>query len=138
MWLMTKHGFYSIVRKKQGEFHVRARVRKDLENLQERDPLAGREIQASKETHYPYRLVVGQAEVLKMLRFLGETLDYSNFKDTVADTPDQAAKHDLYAQFWGMALRSLGGLWAKAIRLTPCLGQRAREAVGIGEKTSRG
>ena len=49
MWLMTKHGFYSIVQKKQGEFHVRARVRKDLENLQERVPLAGREIQSSKE-----------------------------------------------------------------------------------------
>ena len=113
MWLMTKHGFYSIVQKKQGEFHVRARVRKDLENLQERVPLAGREIQASKETDYPYRLIVGQAEVLKALRFLGETLDYSNFKDTVADTPDQAAKHDLYAQLWGMALRSLGGYGRK-------------------------
>ena len=100
MWLMTKHGFYSIVQKERGEYHVRARVRKDLENLQERVPLAGREIQASKETDYPYRLIVGEAEVLKVLRFLGETLDYSNFKDTVADTPDQAARHDLYAQFW--------------------------------------
>jgi hypothetical protein len=102
------------VQKKRGEYHVRARVRKDLENLQERVPLARREIQASKETDYPYRLVVGQAEVLKVLRFLGETLDYSNFKDTVADTPDQAAKHDLYAQFWGMALRSLGGYGRKS------------------------
>ena len=113
MWLMTKHGFYSIVQKQQGEFHVRARVRKDLENLQERVPLAGREIQASKDTDYPYRLIVGEAEVLKVLRFLGETLDYSNFKNTVADTPDQAAKHDLYAKFWGMALRSLGGYGRK-------------------------
>ena len=51
--------------------------------------------------------------MLKVLRFLGETLDYSNFKDTVADTPDQAEKHDLYAQFWGMALRSLGGYGRK-------------------------
>ena len=33
--------------------------------------------------------------VLKVLRFLGETLDYSNFKDTVADTPDQEEKHNL-------------------------------------------
>ena len=33
MWLMTKHGFYSIVQKQPGEFHIRARVRKDLENL---------------------------------------------------------------------------------------------------------
>jgi len=39
MWLMTKHGFYSIVQKNPGEFHIRARVRKDLENLVERVPL---------------------------------------------------------------------------------------------------
>ncbi len=109
MWLMTKHGFYSIVQKKEGEFHIRARVRKDLENLQERVPLVGLEIHASRKTDYPYRLIVGEAEVLKVMRFLGETLDYSNFKDTVGGTPDQASKHDLYADFWGMALRSLGG-----------------------------
>jgi len=38
---MTKHGFYSIVQKKPGEFHIRARVRKDLENLIERVPISG-------------------------------------------------------------------------------------------------
>jgi hypothetical protein len=43
MWLMTKHGFYSIVEKRPGEFHVRARVRQDLENLVARVPLLGAE-----------------------------------------------------------------------------------------------
>jgi hypothetical protein len=33
MWLMTKHGFYSIVQRKAGEYHVRSRERHDLENL---------------------------------------------------------------------------------------------------------
>lgn len=33
MWLCTQFGFFSIVQKKPGEFHVRARVRRDLENL---------------------------------------------------------------------------------------------------------
>jgi hypothetical protein len=28
---MTKHGFYSIARKKPGEYHVRARERHDLD-----------------------------------------------------------------------------------------------------------
>jgi hypothetical protein len=41
MWLMTKHGFYSIVQKRPGEYHIRSRVRKDLENLVERVPLTG-------------------------------------------------------------------------------------------------
>ncbi len=44
MWLMTKHGFYSIVQKKPGEFHIRFRARQDLLNLVERVPLPGAEI----------------------------------------------------------------------------------------------
>lgn len=32
MWLMTKHGFYSIVEKQAGEFQIRAREKRDLEN----------------------------------------------------------------------------------------------------------
>jgi hypothetical protein len=39
MWLMTKHGFYSIVQRKPDEYHVRARERLDLENLLKRVPL---------------------------------------------------------------------------------------------------
>jgi len=41
MWLMTKHGFYSIVEKKPGEYHVRSRERQDLKNLVDRVPLRG-------------------------------------------------------------------------------------------------
>jgi len=39
MWLMTKHGFYSIVEKLPGEFHIRSREREDLQNLIDRVPL---------------------------------------------------------------------------------------------------
>jgi hypothetical protein len=39
MWLMTKHGFYSIVQRKPGEYHVRARERLDLKNLLKGVPL---------------------------------------------------------------------------------------------------
>ena len=41
MWRMTKLGFYSIVARKPGEFHVRGREKQDLENLLERVPLPG-------------------------------------------------------------------------------------------------
>lgn len=116
MWLMTKHGFYSMVQKEPGKFHIRARVRRDLENLLERVPLPGFEIQFSKVTDYPFRIVAGKAEVLKVLVFLGETLDYSNFKNTVGHTPDQAGKHDLYGQIWGLALRCLGGFGQRPAR----------------------
>jgi len=36
MWLMTKHGFNSIVRKQSGEFHIRARVSGQLRDSRNR------------------------------------------------------------------------------------------------------
>jgi hypothetical protein len=109
MWLMTKHGFYSIVQKQPGEFHVRARVRKDLENLVARIPLAGAKIRSSKETDYPYRLIAGREEVRKVIQFLGDTLDYSNFNATVAKTTDQREKLAVYERLWHMLLDKFGG-----------------------------
>jgi hypothetical protein len=109
MWLMTKHGFYSIVQKKPDEFHVRARVRKDLENLVTRVPLPDAEIHTTKEADYTFRIATGKDDVLKVMQFLGDTLDYSNFKDTVARTQDQQNKHDAYATVWHTMIDTLGG-----------------------------
>jgi len=109
MWLMTKHGFYSIVQKKPGEFHVRARVRKDLENLVERVPLPGAKIHDTKTADYSFRIVTDKGDVLKVMQFLGDTLDYSNFKNTVARTPDQQNKHDAYGSVWHTMMDALGG-----------------------------
>lgn len=106
---MTKHGFYSIVQKKPKEFHIRARVRKDLENLVERVPLPGAEIHASKGADYSFRIVTGKGDVLKVMQFLGDSLDYSNFKNTVARTPDQQPKHEAYATVWHTMIDALGG-----------------------------
>ena len=44
MWLMTKHGFFSIVEKAPGEFHIRSRESGDLKNLIERVPLTDRQV----------------------------------------------------------------------------------------------
>lgn len=109
MWLMTKHGFYSIVQKKPNEYHVHARVRKDLENLVERVPLRGAEIHSSQQADYPFRIVAGKENVLKVMQFLGDTLDYSNFKNTIARTPDQQKKHDAYSAVWHTMIDTLGG-----------------------------
>ena len=110
MWLMTKHGFYSIVQKKKpNEFHVRARVRKDLENLVERVPLPGAEIHTTKEADYTFRIVTGKDDVLKVMQFLGDTLDYSNFKNTVANLSEQRDKHAVYEDIWRVMLKTFGG-----------------------------
>ena len=106
MWLMTKHGFYSIVEKVPGEFHVRARERQDLQNLIDRVPLAGVAIVDTPDGDYTARLVVDGGVVLKILGFLGKTLDYTNFKNQIAKTPDQ--KHKPYHEVWGVMAEALG------------------------------
>ena len=45
----------------------------------------------------------------RVIQFLGDSLDYSNFKDTVARTPGQQAKHDAYATVWHKMIDALGG-----------------------------
>ena len=62
-----------------------------------------------KASAYPFRLIVGGDDVLKIMQFLGETLDYKNFKDTVNSTPDQRDKHAVYGQVWHLLLDKFGG-----------------------------
>lgn len=111
MWLMTKYGFYSIVEKKSGEFHVRARERKDIENIVEHVSLPKARIIESDSNDYAYRLIVQKADVLSILRFLGETVDYSNFKDTIDQTNDQ--KHKPYHKVWAVLADALGAYGRK-------------------------
>ncbi len=111
MWLMTKHGFYSIVEKKSGEFHIRSRERKDLENLVRGIPLSNAQILESDTADYAFRIIVKKEDVLAVLNFLGETLDYDNFKDKVDRTPDQ--KHKPYHKIWGVMADALGAYETK-------------------------
>ena len=97
MLLCTKQGFFSIVQKSSGEFHIRARVRRDLENLK-----AGAEIKrriiVTKDADYRYRMVVIHADVIVALAYLAGTINYSNFKAEVAKMDDQRAKLATYQE----------------------------------------
>jgi hypothetical protein len=99
MWLMTKYGFYSIVQKKPGEFHVRAQVRADLDALKGAVDLEA-EVNTSKSTDYRYRMVVDKAAVCKVMAVLDESIDYDNFKSHIAATPTQRAKLHAYYNIW--------------------------------------
>lgn len=99
MWLATQHGFYSIVEKKSGEFHIRARCRKDLENLVALSGLATPILETSTGD-YAWRFIVGKSEVLKVLAALGNSIDYCNFKDRIHDLPDQREKVPIYSRLW--------------------------------------
>ena len=101
MWIASKFGFFSIVRKNPGECHVRARIREDLENL-----IAASEIEAEistrEESDYRHRVIVEENVVEKIMATLAETLDYDNFKSMIMRTPSQSEKASTYADIWAM------------------------------------
>ena len=107
---MTKHGFYSIVEKKQGEFHVRGREKRDLENLLNGVPLPDSELFETPEADYRFRIVVDRDAVQLILQFLGQTLEYSNFKGKIDRTPDQGRKP--YHEVWHVMADALGAYGA--------------------------
>jgi hypothetical protein len=101
MWLFTRHGFYSLTRSadEPEKLQVRARVRRDLENLQALTSLVG-PILETPTADYRWRWIVTPDEAEEITRRLAQDINYSNFKGTVARQPDQSAKlpglHDIW------------------------------------------
>jgi hypothetical protein len=103
MWLATQHGFYSIVQKPAGQFHVRTRCKQDLENL-----IALADLEAplhhTTDGDYAWRIIVGQQEVSAIMAALATSIDYSNFKDRIHGTPGQEDKLPAYSRLWSQML----------------------------------
>ncbi len=105
MWIASKFGFFSIVQKEPPEegkpavYHVRARLRQDLENLLHVARLR-KEIEEWPEADYRYRFLGTKADVQQVMACLAATLDYDNFKSKIGRTPDQQAKLDAYHTVW--------------------------------------
>ncbi|ALI98079.1 hypothetical protein [Rufibacter tibetensis] len=98
MWIASKYGFFSIVVKEEG-FHVRARVKQDLEQLLTAAELV-EPIQVWPSADYRYRVIVGAKSIPAIFQKLAESIDYDNFKNMIADTPLQRDKYGAYGQVW--------------------------------------
>jgi hypothetical protein len=105
MWIASKLGFYSLVQKTAGEWHVRARLRADVVNLVNavyREPAAV--VENSEEwpaADYRWRLIVTDAgELAGIFAVLADSVTYPNFKSEVAQRPDQTAKLPAYHALW--------------------------------------
>lgn len=103
MWLCTKYGFFSIVDKGLDEFHIRARVRKDLEILRtifasEGHHLPG--IECWPHGDYRFRIITDHYHLRMLFDLLAESIDYPNFKVEIASRPDQSGKLFTYHQIW--------------------------------------
>ncbi len=99
MWLATQHGFYSIVQKAPDQFHVRARVRRDLDNLLR---LVGSSVPVYEwpAADYRYRIIIGRRQLIDMMAALALSLDYPNFKEKIASLPDQRPKLEAFHEVW--------------------------------------
>jgi len=106
MWLMTKYGFYSIVRKAPETFHVRSREMRDIQNLVRHVPLPDARILDTTGSDYAARIVVRPEDFRAILNFLGESIDYDHFQDMIEKTPDQA--HKPYQRIGNVLTCSLG------------------------------
>lgn len=124
MWLMTKHGFYSIVQKPDG-IHIRAREREDLERLKNawdrecvnpshvfymnRHNMLPGDIPQILETplnDYRWRVIIQSSALGQVMTLLGESITYPNFKAQIDSDPAQRRKP--YHKVWSLLARALG------------------------------
>ncbi len=99
MWLATKLGFYSVVRKGR-DYHVRARLKRDLLNLKEFTGCNAKLIQSPPTADYRWRMIVRLDVWQAIMVRLVDSVDYANFKSKIDHTPDQCEKHGAYARLW--------------------------------------
>jgi len=106
MWIASKFGFFSMVKKGE-EWHVRARAKKDLNNLLRAVfpkvsmyKVKGIKILSWDKADYKYRIVIDARVLSRIFMVLEDTLDYDNFKAEVGKTAGQKNKLDIYHHWW--------------------------------------
>jgi hypothetical protein len=103
MWIFSKQGFFSIVKKKYLDqpkpYQIRARSLNDLENLIKAADLE-EEIIETPYADYFFRIIADQADLEKIFNILQKELKYENFKNMVGRHEDQRDKLDAYHKIW--------------------------------------
>ncbi len=104
MWLMTTYGFFSIVRKAENEFHLRGRIKQDVERLRTAAGLTA-PVLTSEAADYRYRLVISAEDLHHVMDLLARSITYPNFKDQIGHEPDQRGKLPSYHRIWEIMSR---------------------------------
>jgi hypothetical protein len=91
----------AIVQERSNLPFIRARVRRDLENL---IALLGSdsEIHTWQEADYRYRIIVDLETLLEIIVRITTAIDYPNFKNRVGEMADQREKLGAYHDIWGV------------------------------------
>jgi len=99
MWIASKFGYFSIVKKRDG-YHVRARKQSDLDSLLE--GLTNEEVKVWDKADYRFRIVTKDKDlVMSIFEKLGESIDYDNFKNSLLKT-SQSDKLSFYHRIWNI------------------------------------
>ena len=104
MWIASKYGFFSIV-KKAGVYHVRARKRSDLVALQIRHAAIRGDsrvfpILETPDADYCARMIVDEKTKDDFFDILADSIDYPNFKSMIHESPTQQDKLPWYSAIW--------------------------------------
>jgi hypothetical protein len=99
MWLFTKYGYFAVVRDYDNEniFWLRARVKRDIENILQLTDLKNPEIIVKGNADYKFRVKILKGEYKNIMSILVDSLDYSNFKNMMDDNADQ--RHKIFAYY---------------------------------------
>lgn len=109
MWIATKIGFFSIVRRPEKEgaknsvYHIRARTGADIDAvISLLEPVLKRTLQLfeTPDVDYHWRIILKPEELAPALAALAATVDYPNFKNEIHNSDTQAEKLDAYSDLW--------------------------------------
>ena len=105
MWMMTKFGFFSIVRADPPgvKFMIRARIKDHLMRLKKACPeLKPFPITESRDNDYKYRIIVPSGQMAIVMGRLWMAVTYRNFKDEVykefGNDEYEMALHDVWTR----------------------------------------
>ncbi len=84
MWLFTKFGFFSVVKKgTHDDLTIRSRTRSDLDRLRNHYLPSLSASRAHEGTDYPWRATASASALAEAMSAIAQDIDYANFKDEV-------------------------------------------------------
>jgi hypothetical protein len=100
MWICSKFGFFSIVKKGQPDtWHVRARSENDLRALLDAAGLKTG-ILSTPRSDYAFRILLGTEDLSRLFAVLVCSIDYPNFKSCLETLPQHQDKLPAYHELW--------------------------------------
>lgn len=101
MWLATRLGYFSIVKKEDGVYHIRARAAADLDQLRRYLGKPSLRIHLTPSADYPARICTASADMISDIFIaLAADIQYSNFKSAIGAAPAQRDKLPWYHEIW--------------------------------------